>query len=145
MQSPIPNPQSPILPLVRLACGLLALLGSQLLAATDAASADPGLPYVYTQWDHFTTSDGLPNDHIFAIKADHSRIWIGTENGLACYDKRTGKIRSWNERTVCPGGWSPASMSIPGRARSGWHCLEVGWPASVAVGLTITISSTAAS
>jgi ligand-binding sensor domain-containing protein len=125
MQSPIPNPQSPILPLVRLACGLLALLGSQLLAATDAASADPGLPYVYTQWDHFTTSDGLPNDHIFAIKADHSRIWIGTENGLACYDKRTGKIRSWSEKDGLP--WRVvAGIDVDPRTGEVWLALFGG-------------------
>ena len=52
------------------------------------------LPYVYTQWRHFTVADGLPNDHIFAVKVDGPNVWIGTEDGLACYDKRTDKIRT---------------------------------------------------
>ncbi|MGE5488654.1 MAG: regulator [bacterium] len=60
------------------------------------------LPYVYTKWKHFTVKDGLPNDHIFAIKADGPRVWIGTENGLAMLDKRTGKIRSWTEKDGLP-------------------------------------------
>ena len=65
-------------------------------------AADNELPYVYTHWKHFTTADGLPNDHIFAVKADGPRVWIGTEDGLACYDKRTGKFRSWREKDGLP-------------------------------------------
>lgn len=67
-----------------------------------AADAKPGLPYVYTHWQQFTTADGLPNNHIFAVKADGPRIWIGTENGLARYDKRTGKFKSWQEKDGLP-------------------------------------------
>ena len=81
------------------------------VAARGIAGAEPseepspgpeGLPYVYTNWKHFTTKDGLPNDHIFAVKADGPRVWIGTEDGLACYDKRTGKIQSWKEEDGLP-------------------------------------------
>ncbi len=67
-----------------------------------AAAADDELPYVYTHWKHFTTADGLPNDHIFAIKADGPRVWVGTEDGLACYDKTTGKFRVWKEKDGLP-------------------------------------------
>jgi ligand-binding sensor domain-containing protein len=59
------------------------------------ASQAKGLPYVYTNWKHITKADGLPNDHIFAVKADGPRVWIGTEDGLARFDKRTGEISSW--------------------------------------------------
>jgi ligand-binding sensor domain-containing protein len=65
------------------------------------ASADQ-LPYVYTHWKHFTVQEGLPNDHIFAVKADGPRVWIGTEDGLACLDKRTGAIRFWKEKDGLP-------------------------------------------
>jgi len=68
--------------------------------AGDAES--PGMPYVYTQWKQFTTKDGLPNDHIFAVKIHGPKVWIGTEDGLACLDKRTGKIRSWQEKDGLP-------------------------------------------
>ncbi|MHB8970583.1 MAG: hypothetical protein ACYC3X_08005 [Pirellulaceae bacterium] len=66
------------------------------------AAAVTGLPYVYTNWRHFTTKDGLPNDHIFAVKVNGSKVWIGTEDGLACYDKDTGKIQSWQEKDGLP-------------------------------------------
>jgi hypothetical protein len=60
------------------------------------------LPFVYTKWKQFTVADGLPNDHIFAVRVDGPRVWIGTENGLAMLDKRTGKIKSWTEKDGLP-------------------------------------------
>src|SRR3990170_1492808 len=69
------------------------------VSAQDPA---PPLPYVYTKWKQFTVADGLPNDHIFAVKVDGPRVWIGTENGLAMLDKRSGKIRSWGEKDGLP-------------------------------------------
>ncbi len=63
--------------------------------------AEP-LPYVYTRWKQFTVKDGLPNDHIFAVKVDGPRVWVGTEDGLAMIDKRSGKIRSWKEADGLP-------------------------------------------
>lgn len=81
--------------------GLLGLWVGPLVAADKS---DPGLPYVYTKWEQFTTKDGLPNDHIFAVRADPKRdcIWIGTEDGLARYDKKTKTIRSWREKDGLP-------------------------------------------
>jgi len=84
------------------------LLATTLAAATAALAAAPappaapaaaaGLPYVYTHWRQFTVRDGLPNDHIFAVKADGPRVWIGTEDGLALLDKTTGKVKKvWRE------------------------------------------------
>ena len=80
------------------------------LAAASAAeprqAAKPGeptgQPYVYTDWKHFTVDNGLPNDHVFAVRVDGPRVWIGTEDGLAQFDKKTGKIRSWNEADGLP-------------------------------------------
>jgi ligand-binding sensor domain-containing protein len=60
------------------------------------------LPYVYTKWKQFTVKDGLPNDHIFAVKAHGDDVWVGTEDGLACINKRTGKIRKWKEEDGLP-------------------------------------------
>ena len=77
---------------------LVGLLPMSVLPA-DAAG---GLPYVYTNWKHFTVENGLPNDHIFAVKAHGSQVWIGTEDGLACYDKNTKQIRSWKEEDGLP-------------------------------------------
>ena len=70
--------------------------------AADEKPAKADLPYVYTEWEHFTTKAGLPNEHIFAVKADGPYVWIGTENGLARYDKRSGKMKSWTEKDGLP-------------------------------------------
>jgi len=79
-----------------------ALVTAVLTAALLSAAEAPKLPFVYTKWRQFTVADGLPNDHIFAVKVDGPRVWIGTENGLAMLDKGTGKIRSWTEKDGLP-------------------------------------------
>jgi len=60
------------------------------------------LPYIYRHWEQFTTKDGLPNDHVFAVKVDDDRVWIGTEGGLACLNTKTKEIRSWTEKDGLP-------------------------------------------
>jgi ligand-binding sensor domain-containing protein len=66
-------------------------------------AAPDELPYVYTNWKHFTVADGLPNDHIFAVKADGNKVWVGTEDGLALIDKKQGKVvRTWLEKDGLP-------------------------------------------
>lgn len=84
---------------MRIAFPIATLVAVGLLPA--AARAEE-LPFVYTKWKHFTKESGLPNDHIFAVKADGNRVWVGTEDGLAMIDKRTGKIRSWTEKDGLP-------------------------------------------
>lgn len=72
---------------------------------TEAQKPHPAavaLPYVYTHWKQFTVKNGLPNDHVFAVKAHGNDVWVGTEDGLACIDKRTGKIRKWKEADGLP-------------------------------------------
>jgi ligand-binding sensor domain-containing protein len=85
--------------------------------AADAPAAAPGtpaavgagpapglrLPYVYTKWKHFTTENGLPNDHVFAIRSNGNDLWVGTENGLALIDKSQGKVvKVWKEEDGLP-------------------------------------------
>jgi hypothetical protein len=63
----------------------------------------PGLPFVYENWEVFTpksTEGGLPNEHIFYVKVDGKRVWIGTEDGLACYED--GKFRNWGKKDGLP-------------------------------------------
>jgi len=79
------------------------ILGSFALTQGQSAEDSPqGMPYVYTNWDHVTVKDGLPNDHIFAVKTQESWVWVGTEDGLARIDKATGQIRSWQEKDGLP-------------------------------------------
>lgn len=74
------------------------------LAAVVHAQAEnaslPGEPFVYTDWEAFYVEDGLPDNHIFALKADGDRMWIGTENGLACYED--GAFKTWTEDDGLP-------------------------------------------
>jgi len=65
-------------------------------------NTNPKLPYVYTKWKHFTTEDGLPNDHIFAVAVNGPDVWVGTEDGLARINKTTGKIDTWKEEDGLP-------------------------------------------
>jgi ligand-binding sensor domain-containing protein len=88
----------------------LVLLAVVVVAGSVAAApvqkkgaAPPDLPYVYTNWKHFTVADGLPNDHIFAVKVDGPRVWVGTEDGLALIDKPSGKVvKTWQEKDGLP-------------------------------------------
>ena len=101
--------------LLRLHCSWLLPLSALLsvcaaVEKTDSTTAGPSkdgeaaMPFVYTKWEQFTTKEGLPNDHIFAVKADSVRncVWIGTEDGLACYDKQTREIKTWREKDGLP-------------------------------------------
>jgi ligand-binding sensor domain-containing protein len=81
----------------------MRLFATFVLAGTVlAASGAEKLPYIYTKWRQFTMADGLPNDHVFAVKVDGPRVLVGTENGLAMIDKATGKIKSWTEKDGLP-------------------------------------------
>jgi ligand-binding sensor domain-containing protein len=86
---------------------LLCLVASTVALPADqpkpALAGTPNLPYVYTNWKQFTVADGLPNDHVFAVKVDGPRIWIGTENGLALIDKPTARVvQTWQEKDGLP-------------------------------------------
>ncbi len=91
----------------RTACLALVLAAASSPAAAAeapaAAARTPKLPYVYTSWKQFTVADGLPNDHIFAVKVDGPRVWVGTEDGLALIDKptRQGHEDAGRRRTAC--------------------------------------------
>ena len=106
-----------------LALLLLAALAVPVAAgeAPAAAAGAPKLPYVYTNWKQFTVADGLPNDHIFAVKVDGPRVWVGTEDGLALIDKPTGKVvKTWQEKDGLPF----KVVLLPGLHDAPWACDE---------------------
>ncbi|HNQ22713.1 MAG TPA: regulator [Phycisphaerae bacterium] len=74
----------------------------QTAPAATPATGDPGLPFVYRRWEQFTTATGLPNDHVFAVRVHGDSVWIGTEDGLACLDKKSRKIKAWREQDGLP-------------------------------------------
>jgi len=90
----------------KLLAGIVVSVSALVVFAAEGPPKDnppSGLPFVYENWEVFTTEntkDRLPNDHIFALKADGPRVWIGTEDGLACYEK--GKFKSWNKKDGLP-------------------------------------------
>src|SRR6266568_6998970 len=53
-------------------------------------AAAPEMPRY--KWENFTTLNGLPNTHVFAVLVDGDRIWAGTEEGLALYQAGRWKV-----------------------------------------------------
>jgi ligand-binding sensor domain-containing protein len=92
------------------------------------------LPYVYTKWRQFTKADGLPNDHIFAVKSDGDHLWVGTEGGLALIDKKAGKVvKSWTEKDGLP--WRAVTgIDIDKRTGDVWLALFGGGLARLSAG-----------
>ena len=63
------------------------LLATALAAAAAAAAVDEEqLPRVYTGWESFHTTDGLPSDKVFCVAVDDDRVWVGTDKGLGLYE-----------------------------------------------------------
>ena len=80
----------------------IAVMAYSAGTTADEKPVQPGFPYIYTEWEHFGKEQGLPNEHIFAVKVDGPYVWIGTEDGLARYDKRNGQMKSWKEEDGLP-------------------------------------------
>jgi ligand-binding sensor domain-containing protein len=82
---------------------IAAFLLTAALGFAQTPAANPKLPFVYTKWKQFTKADGLPNEHVFAVKSDGPRLWVGTEGGLALIDKKSGKVaKVWTEADGLP-------------------------------------------
>lgn len=62
----------------------IARLVLMLSIAAQAFAAAPDMPRF--RWENFTTANGLPDNHVYAVLVDGKRIWAGTENGLAKYE-----------------------------------------------------------
>src|SRR5574343_581109 len=45
------------------------------------------------RWTNYTTTDGLPGNHVFMLHTDGTgKLWIGTNNGLTTFVPETGKF-----------------------------------------------------
>jgi ligand-binding sensor domain-containing protein len=100
------------------------LLIPALLWGQDGRS-DPSVaePFVYRQWKTYYVDQGLPNNHIFALRADGDKLWIGTEGGLACY--QNGRFRSWTEADGLP--WRVvSSIAVSHKTGDVWLALFGG-------------------
>jgi ligand-binding sensor domain-containing protein len=78
----------------------LFLLFAPLANYAHATGSSLGEPFVYNRWETYYVEQGLPNNHIFALRADGDKLWIGTEGGLACY--QNGRFRRWTEADGLP-------------------------------------------
>ena len=85
----------------------------------SAISHSPKTPSPTTQlprfrFENFTTANGLPDNHVFAVLVDGDRIWAGTENGLAVYEDR-----AWKTYTTKDGLAHRAVLSLALDKRTG--------------------------
>ena len=44
------------------------------------------------RFQNFTTENGLPDNHVYAVLVDGDRIWAGTDNGLGLYEHGKWKV-----------------------------------------------------
>ena len=61
----------------------------------DFNNNDNPMP-IYGHWKNFTTKDGLPSDHAYAVRIDGKRVLVGTHDGLAVYED--GKWRTYTTK-----------------------------------------------
>jgi hypothetical protein len=83
-----------------------------LAAASIAFASGPNMPRY--RFENFTTADGLPNDHVYAVLVDGERIWAGTDNGLGLYEN--GK---WKTYTTADGLAHRAVLTLALDKRTG--------------------------
>ncbi len=83
-----------------------------LAAGTLTIAAPPTMPRY--RFENFTTANGLPDNHVFAVLVDGERIWAGTENGLAVYENH-----AWKTYTTKDGLAHRAVISLALDSRTG--------------------------
>jgi ligand-binding sensor domain-containing protein len=59
------------------------------------------------RWENFTVASGLPDDRVYSVCVDGDRIWAGTNNGLALYERG-----SWKQFTTADGLAHRAVLSL---------------------------------
>ena len=66
------------------------------------------------RFENYTTANGLPDNHVYAVLVDGDRIWAGTDNGLGLYED--GK---WKTYTTKDGLAHRAVLSLALDKRTG--------------------------
>ena len=80
--------------------------------ATMAAATVPQMPRF--RFENYTTANGLPDNHVYAVLVDGARIWAGTDNGLGLFED--GK---WKTYTTKDGLAHRAVLSLALDKRTG--------------------------
>ena len=83
----------------------LSTLCLLLVVSVSALAQVPSMPRF--RFENFTTANGLPDNHVFAVLVDGDRIWAGTENGLAVYENH-----AWKTYTTADGLAHRAVLSL---------------------------------
>jgi ligand-binding sensor domain-containing protein len=71
------------------------LMSEKITVRTDIKTDAKSMP-VYGHWRNFTTKDGLPSDHAYAVRIDGKRVLVGTHDGLAVYED--GKWKTYTTK-----------------------------------------------
>ena len=96
-----------------LACGPAG--GAQQPTARHHAASAPAIPHMPRfRFQNFTTANGLPDNHVYAVLVDGDRIWAGTDDGLGLYEH--GK---WKTYTTKDGLAQRAVLSLALDKRTG--------------------------
>ena len=57
----------------------------------------------YPEWEHFTKSQGIASDEIWAALRDsHGRLWVGEEQGLDILNPGENRFRAWRQPGIDP-------------------------------------------
>ena len=83
-------------------------------SATGAAMRKAVAAAPRFRFENFTTANGLPNDHVYAVLVDGVRVWAGTDDGLA--ELENGH---WKVYTVADGLAHRAVLSLALDKRTG--------------------------
>jgi ligand-binding sensor domain-containing protein len=82
--------------------------------AADSATRNAVTAAPRFRFENFTTANGLPNDHVYAVLVDGGRVWAGTDDGLAEYENG-----QWKVYTVADGLAQRAVLSLALDKRTG--------------------------
>jgi ligand-binding sensor domain-containing protein len=80
--------------------------------SAPATAAAPQMPRF--RFENFTTDNGLPDNHVYAVLVEGDRIWAGTDNGLGLYENG-----NWKTYTTKDGLAHRAVLSLALDKRTG--------------------------
>ncbi len=66
----------------------------------EAEPSKAQMPLSYAEWKSYTVKDGLPSNEVKCVRVDGTRIWAGTDQGLACFEN--GAWRTYGVKDGLP-------------------------------------------
>ncbi len=93
---------------------LAAIAAPAFAAAPPSAPLPPSPRMPHYRFVNYTTANGLPNNHVYSVLVDGSRIWAGTDDGLGLYENAR-----WRTFTTRDGLAQQAVLSLALDKRTG--------------------------